>query len=115
VLELFRLIDWLLVLPEDLAVAFQRELRDYELQKAMPYVTSIERLGRQEGRQEGRVQTLREDITDILEVRFHEVPPALWERIQGLQDETELKRLHRRAVQVRALDEFTRECAAPPA
>ena len=32
-----------------------------------------------------------------------------------LQDETELKRLHRRAVQVRALDEFTRECAAPPA
>ena len=81
----------------------------------MPHITSIERLSRQEGRQEGRVQTLREDITDILEVRFDEVPPALWERIQGLQDEAELKRLHRRAVQVRSLDEFTRECAAPPA
>ena len=77
----------------------------------MPYVTSIERLGHQEG----RVQTLREDITDILEVRFGEVPPALRERIQGLQDEAELKRLHRRAVQVHALDEFARECAIPSA
>ena len=115
ILELFRLLDWLLVLPDELEVAFRRKLTEYEEKQNMPHITSIERLSRQEGRQEGRVQTLREDITDILEVRFDEVPPALWERIQGLQDEAELKRLHRRAVQVRSLDEFTRECAAPPA
>ena len=36
VLELFRLIDWLLVLPEDLAVAFHRELREYERQMSSP-------------------------------------------------------------------------------
>jgi hypothetical protein len=52
VLELFRLIDWFLVLPEERTVAFRRDLLKYEQEKSMPYVTSIERLGRQEGRQE---------------------------------------------------------------
>ncbi len=52
ILELFRLIDWLLVLPEGLAIAFREELIKFESEKTMPYITSIERLGRQEGRHE---------------------------------------------------------------
>ena len=52
ILELFRLIDWLVVLPEGLEIAFREELIKFESEKTMPYVTSIERLGRQEGRQE---------------------------------------------------------------
>ena len=48
ILELFRLIDWLMVLPAGLAVAFRGELISFESEKTMPYVTSIERLGRQE-------------------------------------------------------------------
>jgi hypothetical protein len=44
VVELFRLIDWLLKLPEDLEVEFQAELTEYEGQKRMPYITSIERM-----------------------------------------------------------------------
>ena len=60
VLELFRVIDWLLVLPKELEVAFRRELMEYEQEKAMPYVTSIERLGRQEGRQEGRMEGIQQ-------------------------------------------------------
>ena len=36
ILELYRLLDWLLVLPDDLAVAFRRELMNYEQEKIMP-------------------------------------------------------------------------------
>lgn len=106
VIELFRLIDWFLALPADLTVAFRRDLLNYEKEKAMPYVTSIERLGRQEGRQEGRVQTLQEDILDILETRFGEVPAAIREQVHRLKDERELKDTLRQAVRIVSLKEF---------
>ena len=50
ILELFRVIDWLLQLPDDLAQDFKRELIAFEEQEKMPYVTSVERIGREEGR-----------------------------------------------------------------
>ena len=98
VLELFRLIDWLLVLPKELEVAFRRELMEYEQEKAMPYVTSIERLGRQEGRQEGLQEGLIQDILEVLEVRFGPVPDALRVQIESLGDVATLRKLHRQAL-----------------
>jgi hypothetical protein len=53
VLELFRLIDWLLYLPEEQRIEFRRELMEYEASKFMPYITSIEEMGRQEGTSRG--------------------------------------------------------------
>jgi hypothetical protein len=73
----------------------------------MPHITSIERLSRQEGRQEGRRLTLQEDVLDILQARFGEVPYALRERILALADEVELKRLLRQAVLVQTLEQFS--------
>jgi hypothetical protein len=111
ILELYRLIDWLMRLPEDLEKEFRRELHDYEQERVMPYVTSIERLGRQEG----RIQALQETILDVLEARFGAVPYRLREQIQALQDEAALKRFHRQAVQVGGLEEFTRAVGTPQA
>ena len=53
ILELFRFIDWLLWLPDELTQKFCQSAIGYEDEKHMPYVTSIERLGRQEGLKEG--------------------------------------------------------------
>jgi len=49
-LQLFRIFDWLLHLPEALERAFMYKLSASEEQAKMPYVTSIERLGREAGR-----------------------------------------------------------------
>ncbi len=47
--------DWIMVLPEDLASDFKAEVRSYEEARRMRYVTSIERLAKQEGMiQKGR-------------------------------------------------------------
>src|SRR5437773_4810210 len=54
VLELFRLVDWLMVLPEELAHGFDRALEEYEAEQSMPYITSIERHGIERGREIGR-------------------------------------------------------------
>jgi hypothetical protein len=53
ILELFRVIDWLLRLPDELEREFMCELMALEEETKMPYITSVERIGRQEGRQEG--------------------------------------------------------------
>jgi hypothetical protein len=66
ILELFRVLDWLLQLPEGLEQEFKRELIAFEEQANMPYITSIERLGRQEGRQEGQANML----LSLLAVKF---------------------------------------------
>ena len=70
VLELFRLIDWLMTLPEGLEIAFRQQLINLEQEKAMPYVTSIERLGREEGRQEGRQEEAASLMVRLARKRF---------------------------------------------
>jgi hypothetical protein len=45
ILNLFRFIDWILELPEGLKQSFRNELEEYERERQMPYVTSIERMG----------------------------------------------------------------------
>ncbi|MFC1708307.1 transposase [Planctomycetota bacterium] len=58
ILELLRLIDWLLALPEELERVFTREIICHEEEIHMPYVMSAERLGREDGREEGRAALL---------------------------------------------------------
>ena len=55
VLELFRFIDWILTLPPGLEARFQTELSRLETETQMPYITSIERMGIEQGIQQGVV------------------------------------------------------------
>ena len=76
----------------------------------MPYVDTISRMcreeGREEGLQEGAQIRARESVIEALEVRFGEVPFSLRERIIGLDDLSELKTELRRAITVPSLDQF---------
>jgi hypothetical protein len=106
ILKLYRLIDWLIRLPEELAVVFRRELMEYEDQLHMPYITSIERLGRQEGRHEGAVATGQRAVLDALNIRFGPVPASLRETLETVRDEARLRALLHAAIRVGSIDEF---------
>jgi len=58
ILAWFRVLDWMLRLPEDLELEFREELIAFEEETRMPYVTSVERIGIQKGRQEGEAAVL---------------------------------------------------------
>ena len=58
ILELFRVIDWMLQLPAALEVAFRQELFTFEETKQMPYVTTVERAGIEKGYRQGEVDLL---------------------------------------------------------
>ena len=46
--QLYRLIDWLLELPVELERQLNTDLYQYQQERAMPYITSIERLARED-------------------------------------------------------------------
>jgi hypothetical protein len=80
--ELFRLIDWVMVLPRPLAIAFDEDIEKFQEEKGMPFVTSIERLGELRG--------LRKGIEAMLSVRFGDVGLKLMPEIREILDEEKL-------------------------
>lgn len=52
--KLFRVLAWMMQLPEDLQLQFRDQLEQYGQEKKMPYITSIERIGMEKGRKERR-------------------------------------------------------------
>jgi len=60
ILELFRIIDWMIRLPKALEREFLADVYTLEEAKKMPYVTSAERFGIEKGRLEGRLEGKRE-------------------------------------------------------
>ncbi len=114
ILGLFRFIDWVMVLPEELANNFKTELRSYEEVNRMRYVTSIERLakaegiqeGIQEGIEQGILQNARDSVIEVLETRFGEVPGSIVEVVNQLDESAVLKMLHKRAIAIPSVAEF---------
>jgi hypothetical protein len=49
ILNLFKFIDWVMILPGGLEPVFWQELEAYEEERQMPYVTSVERIGMEKG------------------------------------------------------------------
>ena len=76
----------------------------------MPYVTSIERLARKEGKAEGRTEGLREGllaaITLGLELRFGKEALRIVPRVRGISDLERLRGLTAALTRVASIAEF---------
>ena len=68
--KLLKFIDWLLQLPKELEDELLQEIRKYEEENCMPYVTSFERIGIEKGFKQGTRNGLLMGIESILEIRF---------------------------------------------
>jgi hypothetical protein len=88
----------MMVLPQELQREFKEELRRYQEESQMPLLSRIEL--------DAKLETLRENVITILEVRLGEVPPELIEVINTLQDVSVLKQLHRQAIAIPSIEEF---------
>ncbi len=99
ILDLFSVIDWLMLLPEELERKIGEDIRQIEEEHKMPYVTSIERLGIEKGRAEGLSQGLSAGLSKgqqqgqirilrkLLARRFGAVPGWAEQRIFSAQPE----------------------------
>lgn len=62
IVALFTFIDWVLQLPKELEQQFRQDLEALEGETNMPYITSIERMAREEGEAKGFEQGLERGI-----------------------------------------------------
>ncbi len=106
ILQLFRLIDWFLSLPEELTRSFDEQLARYEEEQKMPYITSVERLAIERGELKGELKANRARILEILQVRFGEVPDDLSEKLDWIEEVERLEDLFRQAITIASLEEF---------
>ncbi|HEY7158381.1 MAG TPA: hypothetical protein VH575_30835 [Gemmataceae bacterium] len=115
VLQLFNVIDWMMNLPPALEQLFKQEAEEIEREKRMPYVTSIERLAREEGKAEGKaegkVEGKAEGKADMLRRALQRrfpmpVPEEIADRIQATTDPALLDRWFDLAFDSNSLEEF---------
>nr|WP_026097329.1 hypothetical protein [Baaleninema simplex] len=128
IVRFFRLLDWMMTLPQVLQDSFDTKLRNYQEERKMPILSNIElraiekgrEEGRQEGLQEGRQEGLQEglqagilenarsSVLEVLTVRFDRVPSELSDSIEQITDVATLQNLHRQAISIESLTEFDR-------
>ncbi|MBI4861775.1 MAG: hypothetical protein HY815_16175 [Candidatus Riflebacteria bacterium] len=121
--QLFRLIDWMMELPKAQEHEFRAEIDRFEEERKMPYVTSVERLAREEGLEQGLEQghaqgreeglrdgvaLAREGILLALEVKFGAASERLVPKIQAIEDMTRLQAVARAIKSGANLDDVER-------
>ena len=83
VINLFGFIDWVMSLPASLEQEFRQEIQQFEAERRMPYITSVERSGIRQG--------LLEGIELGLELKFGTEGLAILPEISGLADVEQLR------------------------
>lgn len=95
--QLFRIIDWLLDLPDELKPDFNDDLHAWEEEKRMPYITSVEQMalerGMEKGRKEGLAVGLFEGIEAALMLKFGKSATRLMPRVRLIEGTDNLRAL----------------------
>ena len=126
VVRLYRFIDYVLKLPKPKALQFKKEMELFEEARTMPYISSTERIAREEGmlqgiqqgiqkginegieqgRTRGQLEKAQEAVLEVLEIRFTDVPFTVKEEIICCSDLNRLNKAHRHALLIASVDEF---------
>jgi flagellar biosynthesis/type III secretory pathway protein FliH len=126
IVRLYRFIDYVLKLPKPEALRFKKEIELFEEARTMPYISSTERIAREEGllqgmqqgiqkgitegieqgRTRGQLEKAQEAVLEVLEVRFGDVAFSVKEAIICCNDLSRLNKAHRHALLIASVDEF---------
>jgi hypothetical protein len=126
ILQLYKFIDWIFVLPEDATERFHEEIKKYEEEKKMTYITTAERIGIkkgieigiqqgiekgiqkgiQKGMQKGALLKAQEMLQNTLTIKFGDLPEDIKAQITQINDLDKINALFEIAIRTDSLDEF---------
>jgi hypothetical protein len=101
--ELFRVIDWVMELPQSLEDVFWQDVAKIQEEGRMPFVTTPERVGRRAG--------MREGIESILKRLFGEEGLKLMPEIQQIHEEETLRAILKALETATSVEEMRRLCS----
>ena len=116
IVGLYRFIDWVMALPPALERRFLDQVEAFEEENQMPYVTSAERIGREEGlqesRQEGLQTGLRQGLLDgialALKIKFGAASAEILPEIQALSSLEAIRAVYAQIETAQTLDDVRR-------
>ncbi|HBY76151.1 MAG TPA: cytosolic protein, partial [Cyanobacteria bacterium UBA11148] len=112
VINLFSFIDWVMSLPEELEQEFWQQLREFQEEQRMPYITSIERIGIKKGieqSQEQMKQVLIESLELGLDLKFGSVGLNLLQEISLIQNVELLREIQKLLKITNTVEELIRQ------
>lgn len=98
IINIYKFIDWVMTLPDNLETEFQKDLTAYEGDKKMPYITSIERMGIEKGR--------KDMLIDLLNQKLNGLPIPVESQIEALDSE-HLQTLGKAILGFSSIDDLT--------
>jgi hypothetical protein len=105
--QLFRLIDWLMELPPTLDNMFWQDVKHYEEERSMPFVTTPERMGMKTG--------MLQLIEDLLRSKFDEEGLSLMADLGAIHEANKLRTLFNNILKATSAAEARQMCAAATA
>jgi Domain of unknown function (DUF4351) len=84
IVNLFKFIDWIVVLPEGLKASFWSELRTYEEERRMPYITSVEEIGFERGERSLILRLLIRRVGELSKPMQAQVEALSLEQVEAL-------------------------------
>ncbi|MEB3340120.1 hypothetical protein [Okeania sp.] len=126
IINLFKFIDKMMTLPPALQQNLETKINQYEEEKKVELLCMMEERGLEKGKQIGQQigekigeqrgekigqqigakQTCRQNILDLLQMRFSSVPETLVETLNNIEDLAFLKQLHLETIRVNSVAEF---------
>ena len=103
--ELFRLLNWLIHLPEDVDAEYRAEAREIEEAYKMPFVTSFERVGEERGVKRGRQEEGSELLLLQLQHKFGLEAAERYRQQVEQADETMIRTWSIRFVRAETIEE----------
>jgi hypothetical protein len=91
-----------MTLTNELQQSFEEQVRRYQEERQMPLLSRMEL----RAMQKGILQTARESVLEVLEIRFEVVPAELIEAINEIEYTSFLKQLLRQAIALDSLEAF---------
>ncbi|YAF97189.1 MAG: DUF4351 domain-containing protein [Nodularia sp. CChRGM 3473] len=82
--NLYRFIDWVMILPKGLEAEFWQEFKLFEQERTMSYITTGERIGYERGKEEGKQEQAQALVLRQLQKRVGDLPDEVRDRIYTL-------------------------------
>jgi hypothetical protein len=106
VINLFRFIDRMMALPIELEQELKAEVRRYQEERQMPFLSQMELMAIEEGREQGALRNARQSLLAVLQARFETLPAELSEAINKIENVAKLQQLLIQAIAIPSLSEF---------
>jgi hypothetical protein len=106
IVNLFKFMDKMMTLPPELQEQIKTRVRQYEAEREMPFLSTMEEMAEKRGEEKGEKSNNKKSIINLLQKRFGELPETLRESVNKIEEMSVLEKLLLETVTVSSAEEF---------